>query len=163
MYNKSSLSQINTLSLSATKADSVPPYEQDGAGIDVEPEKQVFVLTGSQLQQIIESAIDKATEPHKQEIERLWQGYDRLAKDAAFNSQRVKKLEYKEPQPKQRDRSEILRALIAAYGGKMPERIARKKMDLSKALFSQLLASMADYIDVEPLHNDKRQNLLVLK
>ena len=40
----------------------------------VPPSEQVFVLSGSQLQEIIESAIDKATAPLKAEIEELWQG-----------------------------------------------------------------------------------------
>ncbi len=153
MYNKSSLSKINTLSLAATKADSVSPEEQE----------QIFVLTSNQLQSILQQAVREATEPLKQEIERLWEAYDKLAVDAAFNSQRVKKLEYKEPQAKQQDRSEILRALIAAYGGKMLAKDARRKMGISEQLFSMLLASMTEYIDIKPLHSDKRQNLLILK
>lgn len=144
--------RINTLSLAAEKAEFSEQLSE-----------QIFVLSSSQLQRIIQEAIKEGTEPLKQEIEGLWQGYDRLALDAAHNSQRVKKLEYKEPQPKQRDRSEILRALIAAYGGKMLAKEARKKMGISEQLFSMLLASMTEYLEIKPLHSDKRQNLLILK
>jgi hypothetical protein len=124
--------------------------------------EQVYVLSGSQLQTIIENAIDKATEPLKVEIERLWQAYDKLAQDAAFTNQRVKKLEYKEPHPLQKDRADMLRALILASGGKLPEKMARQKMHLSKQLFTYLLASMED-IELRPLETDRRHKLLVLK
>jgi aminopeptidase N len=150
--DKCSVAALNTLSLSAEKAEFSEQLSE-----------QIFVLSSSQLNQIIKEAIKEATEPLKREIEDLWQGYNRLANDAAYNSQRVKKLEYKEPQPKQRDRSEILRALIAAYGGKMLAKEARKKMGISEQLFSMLLASMTEYIEIKPMHSDKRQNLLILK
>jgi hypothetical protein len=153
LYNKISVAQINTLSLAATEADLVQP----------EGREQIFVLSSSQLQHIIQEAIKEATEPLKQEIEGLWQGYDRLALDAAYNSQRVKKLEYKEPQPKQRDRSEILRALLASYNGKMLEKEARQKMDMSHSRFSELLATMKDHVEVRPYHLKKSQNILILK
>jgi hypothetical protein len=69
----------------------------------------------------------------------------------------------REPQPLQKDRGEILRALLAANGGKMLAMEARKKMHLSKELFSMLIASMIDSIDTKPLHSDKRKKLLILK
>jgi len=62
----------------------------------------------------------------------------------------------------QKDRGEILRALLAANGGKMLAKDARKKMRLDKVLFSQLLAKVED-IEIGPYKLDKRQNLLVLK
>lgn len=60
------------------------------------PEEQSFVLSSSQLQTIIQ----EATEPLKQEIKQLWESIDKLALDAAYNSQRVKKLEVRENYPK---------------------------------------------------------------
>ena len=87
----------------------------------------------------------------------------RLARDIALDRQRITKLEKVEPQPLQKDRAEILRALIAANGGKMLAKDARKKMHLSKELFSMLIASMGDYLEVKPLHSDKRKKVLVLK
>jgi len=77
--------------------------------------------------------------------------------------QRLVKLEKVKPQPLQKDRGEILRALIAANGGRMLAKEARQKMHLSKELFSMLIASMSDYIEVKSLHSDKRKKVLALK
>ena len=86
----------------------------------------------------------------------------RLARDIALDRQRLAKLEKVEPQPLQKDRGEILRALIVANGGKMLAKDARQKMHLSKQLFSMLINSMDD-IETKPLHSDKRKLVLTLK
>jgi len=88
---------------------------------------------------------------------------EHVAQERAFDRQRIARLEHKEPQPLQKDRGEILRALIAANGGKMLAKDARKKMRLSKQLFSMLIASMGEYIEIKPLHSDKRKDVLMLK
>ena len=89
---------------------------------------------------------------------------DRLARDIAYDRQRLTKLEAQpDPTPSQKDRGEILKALLVAYGGKMSEKEARQKMRLSKAQFSQLLASMDSGIELKQYHLDKRQKILVLK
>ena len=89
---------------------------------------------------------------------------DRLARDIAYDRQRLAKLEtLPDPTPSQKDRGEILRALLAAHGGKMPEKEARQKMRLSKSQFSQLLATIKDYVELKPYHLDKRQKILLLK
>jgi hypothetical protein len=89
---------------------------------------------------------------------------DRLGRDIAYDRQRLARLEAPDdPTPSQKDRGEILRALIASYGGKMPEKEARQKMHLSKSQFSQLLASMKDFVESKPSNLDKRQKILVLK
>ena len=116
---------------------------------DVPSEEPIFVLTGSQLKDIISRAIQEATEPLYQEI--------------AYDRQRIAKLEQREPQPIQKDRSEILRALLAANGGKMLAKEARMKMHLSRATFSVLLSTIKDDIEVRPYHLKKNQNLLVLR
>jgi hypothetical protein len=69
----------------------------------------------------------------------------------------------KEPHPMQKDRAEILRALLAANGGKMLAKDARAKMHLSKQLFSMLLATMGEYIEIKPLYSDNRKKILILK
>jgi len=69
----------------------------------------------------------------------------------------------KDAQPMQKDRGDILRALLAANGGKMLAKDARQKMRLSKELFSMLIASMKDDIEIKPLHSDKRKLVLTLK
>jgi uncharacterized membrane protein len=85
------------------------------------------------------------------------------ARERAFDRQRLARLERVDPQPLQKDRGEILRALIAANGGKMLAKDARKKMRLSKQTFSMLLASITEYIETKPLHSDKRKYVLMLK
>jgi hypothetical protein len=88
----------------------------------------------------------------------------RLARDIAYDRQRLARLEAPpDPTPSQKNRGEILKALLAANGGKMPVKEARRKMSLSKAQFSQLLASIDGGIEHKPYHLDKRQKILVLK
>ena len=88
----------------------------------------------------------------------------RLARDIAYDRQRLAKLEAPaDPTPSQKDRGEILRALLAANGGKMPLKELRQKMRLSKAQFSQLLASIDSGIEQKPYHLDRRQKILILK
>ena len=89
---------------------------------------------------------------------------ERFARDIAYDRQRLAKLEIPaDPTPSQKDRGEILRALLGAHGGKMPEKEARQKMRLSKAQFSQLLTSMESGIKLKQYHLDKRQKILILK
>jgi len=89
---------------------------------------------------------------------------ERIGRDIAFDRQRLARLEAPaELTPSQKDRGEILRALLVAHGGKMPEKEARQKMRLSKSQFSQLLASIKDHIELKPYHLDKRQKILLLK
>jgi chromosome segregation ATPase len=68
-----------------------------------------------------------------------------------------------ELQPTQKDRGDILRALLAANDGKILAKDARKKMHLSKSRFSELLAAMSEYIETKPFSRDHRQKVLVLK
>jgi len=68
----------------------------------------------------------------------------------------------REPLPTQKDRADILRALLAANGGKMLAKDARKKMHLSKNRFSELLR-VCDFIDTKPYHLDRRQTVIILK
>jgi len=69
----------------------------------------------------------------------------------------------RQPQRLQRDRADILRALLAANGGKMLAKDARLKMHLSRSAFSQLIATMKEHIEVKPFHLRKNQNVLILK
>jgi hypothetical protein len=89
---------------------------------------------------------------------------ERIGRDIAYDRQRLTCLETPpDPTPSQKDRGEILRALLAAHGGKMPEKEARQKMRLSNSQFSQLLASIKDRVELKPYHLDKRQKILLLK
>lgn len=90
------------------------------------------------------SALREAHDEDRREIEALkaklealesqqLQDTDRICLDVAMDRQRISALEHKgRPQPMQRDRSKILRALLAANGGKMLMREARKTMRISK-------------------------------
>jgi hypothetical protein len=89
------------------------------------------------------------------------QDIERLALEAAHDRQRVTKLE-QHVQPLQRDRGEILRALIAASGGKVLAKYARLKMHLDKATFSRLLNTISDHVARKVHQPDRRQKLLVL-
>jgi regulator of replication initiation timing len=68
----------------------------------------------------------------------------------------------KKAQPMQKDRADILRALLAASGGKILAKDARKKMHLSKERFSNLLL-ICDFIERRPYHLDRRQDVIILK
>ena len=87
---------------------------------------------------------------------------ERLALDIAFDRQRLTKLEKVKLQPLQKDRGEILRALIAANGGKMLAKDARKKMRVPKSSFSELLKT-CDFVEKQAYHLDPRKDILVLK
>ena len=76
---------------------------------------------------------------------------------------RIAELERGNIQPMQADRGEILRALLAANGGKMLAKEARQKMHLSESRFSELLAAMEDCVGKKPLHTDGRKNVIFLK
>ena len=144
------------------KADSVPPSEDP-----------IFVLTSSQLQEIISRAI----QPLKDRIESLEatitrqdEKIDALKADEKLDHDDIRdifdalaSLEQSHIQPLQKDRGEILRALIAANGGKMLAKDARNKMRLPRSRFSELLVTLKDVIEVKPYRLNKRQNVLILK
>lgn len=87
----------------------------------------------------------------------------RLARDIALDRQRITKLETVEPQPLQKDRGEILRALIAANGGKILAKDARAKLKMDKGNFSRLLDLMKNDIGTKRLSTDRRILLLFIK
>jgi len=155
------IARINTFGTSP-KADFVPPSEE-----------AVFVLTSSELQAIIKRAIQEATAPILHEIQDLKESissiearqdrdYERFAGDICDHGQRLRNLGKIEPQPLQKDRGEILRALLVANGGKMLAKEARRMMHLSKNRFSELLKT-CDFFVTKPLHSDRRKDVIILK
>ena len=147
-------------------------------------EEPIFVLLSSQLQEIISRAIQEATESLKAELQDLKvtvarQGEDIAAlkttedqdfkilshdiSDAFVAIDEIDQRQQIKPQPLQKDRGEILRALLAAHDGKMLAKEARQKMHLIKPRFSELLATMKNDIEVRPYHLKKNQKVLVLK
>ena len=68
----------------------------------------------------------------------------------------------REPQPMQKDRAEILRALLVANGGKMLAKDIRKRMHIKKNHFAEVLR-ICDFIDTKLYHLDRRQTVIILK
>ncbi len=64
----------------------------------------------------------------------------------------------RKPQPMQKDRADILRALLAANGGKMLAKDARKKMHIKKNHFAEL-QRVCDFAETKPFHLDRRQRI----
>lgn len=161
------LAPINSFASTAMQADFVPNSEQ------------LVTLTYGQLQELITQAVEKAIQPLQDEITALREErvqdraeFERFkAAHRAFAVQTTKDLDAlfeanlkatTRPQPLQKDRADILRALLAANGGKMLAKSAREKMHLRKDLFSQLLKT-CDFIEIKPLHSDKRRSVIILK
>jgi hypothetical protein len=69
------------------------------------------------------------------------------------------------PQPSdaQADRATVLKALLASNNGKMFAKDARQRMHVEKSLFSRLLLTMKDVIEVRPFHADRRMDLIILR
>jgi predicted RNase H-like nuclease (RuvC/YqgF family) len=87
----------------------------------------------------------------------------RVTLDIALDRQRIKKLELPEQmQPKQKDRADMLRLLLAANNGKMLSKDARHRLGLSESQFSQLLKTLKGLVEVRPFHLDGRQNVITL-
>lgn len=130
----------------------------------------LITLNIGQLQDLVKQAVLEAIQPLQDRINALEAIEEH---DYRANSQDIRELfdaideidhrQRKESQPLQRDRGEILRALIAANGGKMLAKEARQKMHLSSTRFSLLVGSMKDYVEVKSYHLRKNQNILILK
>ena len=124
------------------------------------PEEPVFVLTATQLQEIVQNALESKIPSVQKEILAL---REEVALERATDRRRIAELERGHIQPMQADRGEILRALLAANGGKMLAKEARHKMHLSESRFSELLASCEECIGKKALHTNKRLNVIFLK
>jgi hypothetical protein len=66
------------------------------------------------------------------------------------------------PQPMQKDRADVLRALLVANGGKMLAKDIKKKMHIKKNHFAELLR-VCDFAETKPFHLDRRQTVIILK
>jgi uncharacterized membrane protein len=173
--DKIALADLNSFASNGMQADFVPPSEQ------------LITLTYGQLQDLIVQAVQVAVQPLPDEVSRLQatvasqqeemaalraqvrsleslqeQDITRLACDIAQDRRRLAALESVEPQPMQKDRAEILRALLVANGGKLLAKDVRRKMHLPENRFSELL-KRCDFVEVKPLHSDKRKLIIILK
>jgi hypothetical protein len=113
--------------------------------------------------QTLRSEVAQLREDNQDLEDRIKELEDLTARERALDRQRLANLEHKEPQPTQKDRGDILRALLAANNGKLLRSQARKKMHLSESRFSELLAAMGEYIETRPYHLNESWKVLVLK
>lgn len=156
---------INSFASQAMQTDSAPPSEET-----------VFILRSSWIQATIKEAIQplrdrieslESTIAHQDEKIATLESTLAIHADNQLIQLRIinvlREVTKKGPQPMQKDRADILRALLAANSGKMLAQDARKKMHLSKQLFSMLVASMGDHIETKPLRADNRKKVLILK
>ena len=155
-------------------AEAINSFAHEAQQVDVPPEEPIFVLTGSQLQDIISSAIlplqaelqdlKDTVALQGEKIAALEATQDLQAENSFIQLQLINDLRKdKEPQPLQKDRGEILRAMLAANGGKMLAKEARQKMRMNKPAFSKLLAVMKRDIETKPYSFKRNQKLLILK
>lgn len=151
------IARINTFG-SSPKEEIALPQEQQLITLSISDYKNIFIQIEKLNNRIaaLESQVRVLDSCQAEDM-------DHLARSIAEDRQRITKLEEPKIQPLQKDRSEILRSLIIVNGGKILAKDARQKMHLSKELFSMLIASMGDYLEVKPLHSDKRKKVLVLK
>lgn len=102
-----------------------------------------------------------------QEISKLRSELDYLqekfAIDIAEDRQRITKLEYQEPEPRDLDRGQVLKSLIITNSGKIARKEARKLMRLSESQFSQLLTASREFIEISPSKIDRQVKILSLK
>jgi len=136
-------------------------------------EEAVFIFTSGQLQDLIKEAIQPLRDrigslearitAQDEKIRALEAREDHTEDNLGIQLRLIADLrKSQDPQPMQRDRGEILRALIAANGGKMLAKDARQKMHLKKNQFTRVIAATRDYIEIKPLHSDKRKMVLCL-
>lgn len=151
------IARINTFG-SSPKEEIALPQEQQLITLSISDYKNIFIQIEKLNDRIaaLESQVRVLDSCQAEDM-------DHLARSIAEDRQRITKLEEPTIQPLQKDRADILRALIVTNGGKMLAKDARQKMHLSKELFSMLIASMGDYLEVKPLHSDKRKKVLALK
>ena len=151
------IARINTFG-SSPKEKNESQQEQQLITLSISDYKNIFIQIEKLNDRIaaLESHIS-ALDAHQSE------DMEHLARSIAEDRQRITKLEKVEPQPLQKDRADILRALIAANGGKMLAKDARAKLKMDKGNFSRLLDLMKNDIGTKRLSTDRRILLLFIK
>ena len=151
----------------ATAINTFLPEQKDN--FESQQEQQLITLSISDYRNIfiqIEKLNDRiaALESHISALDaHQSEDMEHLARSIAEDRQRITKLEKVEPQPLQKDRADILRALIAANGGKMLAKDARAKLKMDKGNFSRLLDLAKADIGTKRLSTDRRILLLFIK
>lgn len=127
------------------------------------PEEPAFVVLPTQTLQALLQEVQGLKDQIKALEERQNEDNTKLHREIALDRQRINKLEQSEPQPRNLDRGQVLKAIIVTNGGKLSRKEARKLMRLSESQFSQLLAASKDFIDISPSKLDHRIKILKLK
>lgn len=134
-----------------------------------QPSEQVFVLSSSQFQdpqEAIDSLLVRIDALESENLalkSKLETKVLELEMWIQALSKKIHRLEGQDFQPLQKDRSEILIALIQRDGGKMLMKDAKKIMHLSDSRISELVSRMGSLIEVRVSNLDKRQKILVLR
>ena len=149
----------------------------------VSPSEQLITLTIGQLQDLVTQAVAKAIQPLQDEVESFratvtLQGEKIIALESTQETHADNQLiqlrlihELREASKKkpvkitasQENKIQILRALLAARGGKMLTKEARQIMRMDKGAFSRLVAAMPEYIETKIYSMNKKQTILILK
>jgi hypothetical protein len=140
---------------------------------------QLITLTVGQFRDAVTCAVQEAIQPLHARVCVLEDNYVHLREESAALAatqnilsdnqliqlrliNELRDAAKKKPQPAQKDRADVLRALLAANGGKMLAKDARKMMHLSKERFSELI-KICSFVETKPLHSDKRNSVIILK
>ena len=148
-------------------------------GADASPSETITVSLAD-LRQIIAEAVQEAVRPLQDEVSDLrgivarqdekiaaLEASQALQEDNQLIQLRLinqlRETASKEPTADQEDKIKILRALLAAHGGKMLMRDARRIMKMDSGNFSRLVAAAPEYVDIKKSKLNKRLTLLMLK
>jgi len=140
---------------------------------------QLITMTVGQFRDAVSYAVEKAIKPLQAKVSALEDSYARLKEENAalgitqghladnqeIQLRLIKELKatvHREPQPLQKDRADLLKALLMSNGGQMLAKEARKKMHIKKNHFAELL-KICDFVDTKPYHLDRRQTVIILK
>jgi len=135
------------------------------------PQSQIIILDPTIAALIQEMAnLRERCDDLSKELRMFREGFDKeitnLSEQDEIQLKLIKSLKITlqpDPQPAQRDRGDVLKALIAANDGKLLSKTAREKMHLDAPTFSKLVDSMPQDIEQKPFYKDKRQKILVLR
>ena len=129
------------------------------------PSEQIYVLSASQLQDLIERAVARATAPLEARIQDL---EDMTARERAFDRQRIAKLEKPEPSRKTKARAEKIKRYIEARADhKATFENLKGHLGIKNDLLGDAIqALIADYPGifavVKPRTGDKRTRTLIM-
>lgn len=140
---------------------------------------QLITLTVGQFRDAVTCAVQEAIQPLHARVCVLEDNYVHLREESAALAatqnilsdnqliqlrliNELRDAAKKKPQPAQKDRAEILRALLAANGGKMLAKEIRQKMKLKENHFAELLRT-CDFLEIRPSKTDRRKRIIILK